>query len=139
MGPSAFLTRSCALAPPHKLGSGSTAGILVAIPQSTIARSHPYRTVQACTVCLVILFGWLMGRSATSWPCHAESMGCRVSPRMGFEGGHRRRQALCVCLRHCPPWSREEAALVSKGLRLACSPKPVPRSSSLLCLPPGWG
>lgn len=30
------------------LGSGSTAGILAAIPQSTTARSHPDRTAQAC-------------------------------------------------------------------------------------------
>lgn len=54
---SACRTRSRALAPrplPTKaqrnrgLGSGSTAGILAAIPESTIARSHPDRTAQAC-------------------------------------------------------------------------------------------
>lgn len=55
---SACRTRSRALAPRplptnaqrnRGLGSGSTAGILAAIPQSTIARSHPDRTAQACT------------------------------------------------------------------------------------------
>lgn len=92
------------------LGSGSTAGILAAIPQSTIARSHPDRTAQACAprpqCARAACLGGRGGGAgpAASWPCHAEGTGCRDSLRDRARGvalsqGRRRRErrpALCV-------------------------------------------
>lgn len=90
------------------LGSGSTAGILAAIPQSTIARSHDSAGLRSrAAVCRGSLFGWPRGRSGRSaavWPSHAEGTGWRDSlgerargrpcPKAG--GARVRRPALCV-------------------------------------------
>ena len=135
------------------LGSGSTAGILAAIPQSTIARSHDSAGLRSrAAVCPGSLFGWprgRSGRSAAAWSSHAEGTGWRNSlgerargrpcPRAG--GARVRRPLLCVrgaCV-------LRDAALPGAGRKLppfkrACvllSKASVPGSSSLPCSPPG--
>ena len=106
------------------LGSGSTAGILAAIPQSTIARSHPDRTAQACTPGAQSAWASCLGGrgGGVQHPGFAtQKVWAGESPsRNGLGGGHcaragsthRRRQALCaraacVCLK---TWPAQEPA-----------------------------